>query len=70
MDRLFELFSEYWIASGRAPLRRHEVAENMADKARRGIFADVLPLLVPGAAYDPDAAQAWFAKTVLPRFPA
>lgn len=70
MDRLFELFSEYWIASGRAPLRRHEMTGNMADKARRGIFADVLPLLVPGAVYHPDAAQAWFAKTVLPRFPA
>lgn len=70
LDRLFGLFAEYWTATGRAPLRRQDIVRNMADKARRGVFADVLPLLVPGTAYDPTAAETWFVETMIPRFPA
>lgn len=70
LDQLVGLFSEYWMASGRDPLRRSDVAANIASKGRREVFADVLPLLVPGATYDPATALAWFQETMLPRFPA
>ncbi|MEK7862149.1 MAG: hypothetical protein AAB295_02680, partial [Chloroflexota bacterium] len=69
MTAVVARFNEYWAATGRDPLRRHQVVENLADKARRGVFQDVLPLLVPGATYDAAAAQAWLSDTVVPLFP-
>jgi hypothetical protein len=41
----------------------------MAAKKQAGTFAQVVPLLVPGAAFDVGAALTWFEQMVMPRFP-
>ena len=50
-------------------LRRGTVEGNMADKHRRLVFEDVLPLLAPGVAYVPSDAYVWFNTVLLPLFP-
>ena len=69
-DRVYELFTEYWNATGLSPLRQPQLLANITQKQKAGIFAQVAPLLVPGAAFEGDTACAWFLQTVVPRFPA
>lgn len=53
----------------RQSLRRADFQTNMAAKKQAGTFAQVVPLLVPGAAFDVGAALTWFEQMVMPRFP-
>ena len=66
---VYELFLEYWAAAGLQPVTRLEVRRNMAEKKQAGIFAQVLPLLIPGDPYEPAIAEAWFDATIVPLFP-
>ena len=67
LDRVVHCFVEYLAAEGHR-VSRAELEANLAGKLRDAVFlADLQPLLVPGIAWDLEAAAEWTFEEITPR---
>jgi nucleotidyltransferase AbiEii toxin of type IV toxin-antitoxin system len=68
-DAVIRCCLEY-LKAGKTPINRRQFADNLKAKIRRPAFrGDIVPLLGPGTAYDPDAAYTLVTRAFIDRWP-